>query len=52
MFDVLHVLRTSDGEAEGHHRVPARIRHAVLPLANGDLAFPSQQGEVIVTGGV
>lgn len=52
MFDVLHVLDTANGNALAHLKVPAAIRHAVLPLAGGGLAFPAQSGELIITSGV
>jgi len=52
MFDVLHVLDTMDGKALAHVKVPGKIRHAVLPLADGSLVFPSHQGEIVLTDGV
>lgn len=52
MFNMLHVLDTRDGTAVVHAGVPGNIRHAVLPLTSGALAFPSQDGEVIVTAGI
>ncbi|NMD07593.1 MAG: PQQ-binding-like beta-propeller repeat protein [Phyllobacteriaceae bacterium] len=52
MFDVLHVLDTVDGKALAHVKVPAKIRHAVLPLAQDGLAFPTHQGEIVLTDGV
>lgn len=52
MFNVLHVLRRADGTAVSHFRVPANIRHAVLPLGAVGLAFPTQSGDIVLTGPV
>lgn len=52
MFNVLHKLDAADGKALAHVKIPAAIRHAVLPLAGGGLAFPTHQGEIVVTDGV
>ena len=52
MFNVLHVLATADGKVLAHVKVPAAVRHAVVPFAQGGLAFPTQSGEMIVTDAV
>lgn len=51
MDDVLHVLDLRDGTELAARPVPGRIRHAVLPLADGSgLAFPTTDAEVLLTG--
>ena len=52
MFDVLHVLDTADGKALAHLKVPAKVRHAVLPFGEAGLAFPTHAGEIVVTSGI
>lgn len=52
MFDVLHVLDTADGRALAHLKVPAKVRHAVLPLGEAGLAFPTHAGEIVDTDGI
>jgi outer membrane protein assembly factor BamB len=49
MDDVLHVLDLKTGDERLRIRVPARIRHAVLPLAGQGLAFPVAGGDLLVT---
>lgn len=49
MDNVLHVLDMATGEELAARTVPAKIRHAVLPLADGaGLAFPTTSAEVLV----
>lgn len=51
MDNVLHVLDMEDGSEVAARPVPGRIRHAVLPLADGSgLAFPTTDAEVLLTG--
>lgn len=50
MDDVLHVLDMQDGSERAAHPLPAPIRHAVLPLADGSgLAFPTRDAQVLLT---
>lgn len=51
MDNTLHVLDMGDGTELAARPVPGRIRHAVLPLADGSgFAFPTEDAEVLLTG--
>ena len=49
MDNVLHVLSLTAGEEIARAAVPARIRHAVLPVASSGLAFPVMGGDLLLT---
>ncbi len=49
MDNVLHVLDVADGDEVASAAVPARIRHAVLPLPGLGFAFPTTKGAVLIT---
>lgn len=50
MADVLHVLSVTDGRELARHPVGMPIRHAVLPLPDGMLAFPGMSGRLLIAG--
>ncbi len=51
MDNILHVLDMANGSELSARPVPGRIRHAVLPLADGSgYAFPTVDAEVLLTG--
>ncbi|WP_317675060.1 PQQ-like beta-propeller repeat protein [Thioclava sp. A2] len=53
MDNVLHVLDMKNGEELAARKVPAKIRHAVLPLAGGaGIAFPTTSAEILLTEGI
>lgn len=51
MADVLHVLSVEDGTELARHAVGIPVRHAVLPLPGGMLAFPGMNGRLLIAGG-
>lgn len=48
MDNVLHVLSALDGKETGRFAVGAAVRHAVLPLEGGRLAFPLVSGHLLL----
>lgn len=53
MDNVLHVLDMQNGDELAARKLPAKIRHAVLPLADGSgFAFPTTSAEILLTEGI
>lgn len=48
MDDILHLLDLATGEETASYRVPARVRHAVLPAGAQSYAFPVMGGDLLL----
>lgn len=47
--NVIHSVDTATGTSHRSAALPGKVRHAVLPLADGRLAFPTEAGEILLT---